>query len=175
MSGEDETKRLLRIRDDLEGRIGRLQAEIGDLRRAVAEIDKVIAERGFRQPTPEAVKERGAISIKAKDGTLLGSMQVDEGEITFTPRDDLAFNVSIPPFQSFLIDRVLANMRATDEGRAARGEIPIEDALSYEVSTDGERLLGVVVHNYGGERRLREIQSSLRWAFDKMYEKLRQS
>ncbi len=28
------------------------------------------------------------------------------------------------------------------------------------------------MRNYGGERRLREIRSSLRWAFDKMYEKI---
>jgi hypothetical protein len=30
------------------------------------------------------------------------------------------------------------------------------------------------VRNYGGERRLREINSSLRWTFDKMYDKIRQ-
>ena len=32
----------------------------------------------------------------------------------------------------------------------------------------------ITVTNYGGERRLREINSSLRWSFDKMYDKLRQ-
>ncbi|RLI09508.1 hypothetical protein DRO42_04080 [Candidatus Bathyarchaeota archaeon] len=175
MSDEEETRRLLRIREDLKRRMGRLQAEVEDLRRAVAEIDKLIARRGFRQPVPEPPEERGAISVKAKDGTVLGTMQADEREIIFTPRDDLAFTVSIPPFQAFLIDRVLANMRSTDEERASRGEIPPEDVLSYEVSTDGDRLLRLVVRNYGGERRLREIRSSLRWTFDKMYEKLTQS
>jgi hypothetical protein len=47
--------------------------------------------------------------------------------------------------------------------------------LSFEVATDGERIIGITIRNYGGERRLREIQSSLRWAFDKMYEKLTQT
>lgn len=176
---EEETRRLLRIREDLERRIGRLQAEMGDLRRAVAEIDKLIVGRGFRQPTPEADEkggeEGGAISVKAKDGTVLGSIDVGEREIVFIPRGDLAFAVSIPPFQSFLLDRVLANMRSSDESRAAGGEMPPEEVLSYEVSTDSERILRLAVCNYGGERRLREIRSSLRWTFDKMYEKLRQS
>lgn len=177
---EEETRRLLRIRDDLERRMGRLQAEVGDLRRAVAEIDKLIARRGFRQPTPEIGEktmedEGGVISVKAKDGTVLGSIQVDEREIVFVPRGDLEFMASIPPFQSFLIDRVLANMRSSDENRVTGGEIPVEDVLSYEVSTDGERLLRLAVHNFGSERRMREIRSSLRWTFDKMYEKLRQS
>lgn len=179
MSDEEETRRLLSIRDGLEGRIAGLQAEIETLRKAVAEIDKLIVKRGFRQPTPETVEreeeEAGPISIKAKDGTLLGSLKVDEREIIFEPGEDIIFNISTPPFQSFLIDRVLANMRSTDEGRAAGGEIPYEDVLLYEVSTEGERLLRLIVRNYGGERRLREIRSSLRWTFDKMYEKLDRS
>ena len=179
MSDEEETRRLLSIRDGLDKRIGRLQSEIEYLRKAVAEIDKLIVRRGFRQPTPETAegeREEGAvISVKAKDGALLGSMKVDEREIIFSTGGDLIFAASTPPFQSFLMDRVLANMRSSDEGRAARGEIPSEDVLSYEVSTEGERLVSLVIRNYGGERRLREIQSSLRWAFDKMYENLRQS
>jgi len=176
---EDETRRLLRIRDDLERRMVRLQAEIGDLRRAVAEIDKLVVRRGFRQPTAKMDEERGeeggSISVKAKDGTVLGVLEVDEREIVFIPRDDIVFTASIPPFQSFFIDRVLANMRSSDENRAAMGEVSPEDVLAYEVSNEGERLLSLVVRNYGGERRLREIRSGLRWTFDKMYEKLRQS
>jgi len=66
-------------------------------------------------------------------------------------------------------------MRSSDENRAAMGEVSPEDVLAYEVSNEGERLLSLVVRNYGGERRLREIRSGLRWTFDKMYEKLRQS
>ncbi|MCW3992419.1 MAG: hypothetical protein NWE79_06900 [Candidatus Bathyarchaeota archaeon] len=173
MSDEEETRRLLSIRDGLEKRMGGLQAEIEYLRRAVAEMDKLIVRRGFRQPTPEAGEmeegEGGPVSVKVKDGTLLGSMKVDGREIIFVPGGDLAFTTSTPPFQSFLIERVLDNMRSSDEGRMAAGEIPYDDVLSYEVSTDGERLRSLVVRNYGGERRLREIRSSIRWTFDKMY------
>jgi hypothetical protein len=64
-------------------------------------------------------------------------------------------------------------MRSTDEDRATRGEIDSKDILSYDVQAEGETIRSLVVHNYGGERRLREIQSSLRWSFDKMYDKLR--
>ncbi len=174
---EEETRMLLRIRDDLERRIGRLQVEIVDLRSAVAEIDKLIVRHGFRQPTvsieEEREKEEGTISVKAKDGTVLGTFKIDEGEIIFVPQDDIPFTTSTPPFQSFLIDRVLNNMRSTDENRATLGEISAEDVLDYEVSADGDRLLRLVVRNHGGERRLREIRSSLRWTFDKMYETLK--
>jgi hypothetical protein len=65
-------------------------------------------------------------------------------------------------------------MKTTDEERVARGESSPDDALNYKVVLEGERIMRISIRNYGGERRLREIHSSLRWAFDKMYDKLRQ-
>jgi len=156
-----------------------LQLEIRDIERAIAEIDRVIVKRGFQQSAPEAAEdssssEEDSVSIKAKDGTVLGTTQIGEREIVVVPSEGLSFPVSTPPFQSFLVDRVLGNMRSSDETRASNGEIPPDEVLSFEVSTDGELIRKVVVRNYGGERRLREIRSSLRWTFDKMYDKMRQ-
>jgi hypothetical protein len=183
VSGEDETRKLLKFREDLDNRIRRLEGEIGDLQKAIAEIDKTIVRQGFRKPVPPKDEERpvvedegdGRISVKSKNGTTLGHLQVEDEMIVFNPVNSLVFTVSIPPFQSFFLERVLGNMKATDEGKAAGGEVPPGEVLSFEVATDDERITSITIRNYGGERRLREIQSSLRWAFDKMYEKLDQA
>jgi hypothetical protein len=187
LSTEDETRKLLKIREDLVSRIGRLQEEIEDLRRATAEIDGLIVRQGFRQPVPtqtsrvtESEDEASGVeedihSVKSKSGMTLGTLQINNEEIAFEPVSGLVFIKSIPPFQSFLVERVFDNMRSTDEERATQGEIQPEEVLSYSVEADQERIKRIVVRNYGGERRLREIQSSLRWTFDKMYDKLRQS
>jgi hypothetical protein len=176
---EEETRRLLKMRDDLVARIARLQGEMGDLRKALTAIDRLIARQGFRQPTQEMIEDeeewRSITSVKSKDGTVLGSLQIEENEIRFVPREDLDFSTSIPPFQSFLIERVFENMRSSDEARTADGEIAPEQVLSYDVITEGDKIMSLNVTNHGGERRLREIRSSLRWTFDKMFEKLLQT
>ena len=187
MSTEDETRKLLKIREGLVSRIGRLQEEMEDLRRATAEIDGLIVRQGFRQPVPtqtrkvterkddaSSVEEEDIHSVKSKSGMTLGTLQVNTEEIVFEPVSGLLFSTYIPPFQSFLVERVFDNMRSTDEERATQGEIPPEEVLSYNVEADQGRIKKIMVRNYGGERRLREIQSSLRWTFDKMYDKLRQ-
>jgi hypothetical protein len=183
VSGEDETRKLLKIREDIDRRIGRLIVEIEDLQKAIAEIDKTIVRQGFRQPLPAKMEAKpvieedgeGGTSIKSKGGITLGYMEAEEDVIVFKPVPNIGFTVSIPPFQSFFLERVLGNMKATDEAKAAGGEALPGEALSFEVTTEGERIMGITIRNYGGERRLREIQSSLRWAFDKMYEKLAQT
>jgi hypothetical protein len=194
MSSESDIRRLLKMRADLEDRVEKLQTEIADLNTAMAEIDKMIVTQGFRQPssafkamkpaetnpdeyqpqetkTPEPITDGS--SIQSKDGTILGKVQLTDDTIIFTPRDGLNFTISTPPFQSFLLDRVLANMKTTDEARATNGEITPEQVLSFNVATDGETIKVLIIHHYGGERRLREIQSSLRWSLDKMYDKMR--
>ncbi|MBN2334885.1 hypothetical protein JXL21_04955 [Candidatus Bathyarchaeota archaeon] len=200
MSGEKDTKKLLEFRESMEQRIGELETELGDLRAAIAVIDKNIVSGGFRTPTPpkpapakpqqpaqaapqpaqEAPAEpepddvEDGMSITSKDGTVLGRMRVEGKSLTFTPQPEYGFTTDMPPFQSFLIERVLGNMNANDQERAANGEIELGEVLEYEVEEDGGKLLGIEVRNYGGERRLREINSSLRWTLDKMYDKLRQ-
>ena len=191
MSSEQETKKLLQFRESMEQRIQELEQEMSNLQTAMAEIDKLIVNTGFRTFTTadKLVKDEPEIpsepvqtedmdedqqSITSKDGTLLGVMQVENHSIIFTPAEPFDFTLDIPPFESFLIERVLDNMRKTDQERSANGELDPGEILEYEVNNEEGKIVSLIIHNYGGERRLREINSSIRWTFDKMYDKLTQ-
>lgn len=198
---ESDIRKLLKMRVDLEDRMEKLKIEIDDLKMAISELDKAIVMQGFRQPGQDSTSSFQAMkmpaekqskkptiepletvsaeqvnegsSIQGKDGTILGRIQLTDATIIFTPRESLNFTISTPPFQSFLLDRVLTNMKTTDETRAANGEIAPEQILSFSIEADGEIIRGLTIRNFGSERRLREIQSSLRWSLDKMYDKIR--
>jgi hypothetical protein len=188
LSKEQETKRLLQFKETMEQRMTELEAEAADLRAAMAAIDKMIVTEGFRKPTvpkadpqpaprtetpqPESFEE--GMSVTSKDGAVLGRMRVEGKDLVFEPQPEYEFKTDIPPFQSFLVERVLANMSSTDRERAANGEIDQSEILEYEVVEEDGVVRMLQVRNYGGERRLREINSSLRWTFDKMYDKIRQ-
>ena len=192
MSNEQDTKKLLQFRESMEQRIQELEQEMSDLQTAMAEIDKLIVNTGFRTFTtadnlvkkdepiqPEPIDEEGdedadQLSITSKDGTVLGAMEIENHSIIFTPVESFDFTLDIPPFESFLIERVLDNMRKTDQERSTNGELDPSEILEYEVNNEEGKIVSLTIHNYGGERRLREINSSIRWTFDKMYDKLTQ-
>ena len=192
MSNEKDTKKLLKFRESMESRIQEIQIEMQDLQKAIEELDKLIVNTGFRTFTTadtlpreektEAVTEvidqiepgEDQISITSKDGTVLGTMNVQDHTIIFTPSASFEFKLEIPPLQSFLIERVLDNMRKTDQERSTNGELDPGEILEFEVQEQDGKLTQLLIHNYGGERRLREINSSLRWTFDKMYDKISQ-
>ena len=180
MSSEEETRKLLQFRQDLEKRLSILEAEKEDIRIASTVIDSQIVRQGFRKPSipakivkePQSTPAEDQSSIKSKNGVTLGTIKAKDDIVEFTPTPGLTFTVSIPPFQSFMIDRVLENMKKTDEEKASTGEKPASEVLSYNVDVEGGRIIKITVNHYGGERRLREIRSSMRWVFDKMYDKL---
>jgi hypothetical protein len=184
MSNEEETRKLLQIRDGLERRLEKLKGEIDSIRIAIEKIDTSIVRQGFKKPLietpiqqPEIIQDteegEGAFgsTIRAKDGTILGVFIVEDESITFNPREDLQFDINTPPLQSFLVERVLRNMKKRDEEGAANGIIEPEKILNYQIDVEEDRLKSIKIDNYGGDNRQREIRSSIRWTFDKMYEK----
>ena len=203
MVDENETKKLLGFKASLETRLREIEQEMSDIRTALEEINGLLVTTGFRtfstpttftpipvpkqEPeTPEPEDETPTtvppspppgddeMSVTGKDGTLLGTIIVEEMELVFTPSEVFQFTTDIPPFQSFLLERVLDNMRRTDQERASDGELEPQEILEYTVETDGNRITKLSITNYGGERRLRELNSSLRWTLDKMYDNLRE-
>jgi hypothetical protein len=203
MADENETKKLLGFKASLETRLRDIDQEMTDIRTALEEINGLLVTTGFRtfstpttstpihvlSPDPENPEPDGettlttplspppsdeAMSITGKDGTQLGTVIVEENTLVFTPSEVFQFTTDIPPFQSFLLERVLDNMRRTDHERASNGELEPQDILEYTVETDGDRISKLSITNFGGERRLRELNSSLRWTLDKMYDKLRE-
>jgi hypothetical protein len=187
VSNEEEIKKILNYKQSLENRIVELKLEIQDLSKALELLDKQIVSQGFKTPVPPSISEPSkieseikppeketeeSISITAKNGTVLGRMYIEGKDLSFKPIPDFKFTSELPPFKSFLIDRVLSNMKTTDEQKSKDGELDPSEILSYEIIAEEKEIKEILVKNYGGERRLREINSSLRWTFDKMFEKI---
>jgi hypothetical protein len=192
MSNEEETKKLLQFRDSMKIRKLELEQELKKLDIAIEEIERTLVNTGFRTFTskisngqikkstkfnetsqqPQSGETKDQLSITSKDGTKLGNIMFEEYAIIFTPIKSFNFTIDVPPFKSFLIERVLDNMRRTDQERVTNGELDSSEILDYKVQDQDGRIISLTITNYGGDRRLREINSSLRWTLDKMYDKL---
>jgi hypothetical protein len=142
-------------------------------------IDEELAEKSFKRlempkPTPTIkVKEpKTMITLKASSGTPLVNMATDKSSISITPAEGMVFNINTPPLQAFLIKKILDPMQTLDREAVTSGEIESEEAFSYSLILRDNDLKELIVKNYGDEKRLKELQTSIRWTFEKMYEKM---
>lgn len=185
MSEKAEVEELLKLRKRLEKKLEKLKSEAEGLKRLLSLIDREIAEKSFKPASlveleaakPETVFQAPVrppsqtITLKASDGTLLATMYVAEDEIRVVPSESLTFNVNTPPFQQFLVSKVLAGMEAKDREAASTGQLPPDQILTYRISREGDLIKEIIIRNYREERRAATLRNALRWTLEKMYEK----
>lgn len=178
----EEVKKLLEAKAKIEKRIKELEEELGYLRPALSLIDAKIAEESFKRaevliappeaPVAPAPVYKQTVPIRSKTGMLLATMNVGDNVVKIVPEESISFNVNTPPFKAFFIDRVLQGMVVRDEEEVKMGRMAPDKAFSYKVNQEGDILKEILISNFNDPRRLREIQTSLRWTLERMYEKM---
>ena len=188
MSEEEEKekiKKIAELRALLQRRVGDMETELDGLRVLLDFIDDTLLDKGFKRAEiartvsalPKAVtatqsaKAERIVSLKTVTGDLLANLYVKENSMRVVLAEDKSFDVNIPPFTSFLVERVLAKMQEKDREAASKGELTPDKTLSYNINQDGELIREITIINIRPERS-RELKSALRWTLEKMYEKM---
>jgi len=185
---EEEIKKIAELREILEERIKNLETELNGMRALLDFVNNLLIERSFKKageiakpkplkpaeavPPPIAKKIRRTIPLKTASGELLANMYVEESQISIVPASDKQFNVNIPPFTAFLVERIFAKMRDKDQDLVQQGRLMPNEVFSYEIEKEGDILREIRIRNVDPQRE-REIRSATRWTLEKMYDKMR--
>ena len=192
----EEVKRLLAFKKKLEKRVEKLESELKELKSILEAVNSVLLAKGFKRaeiakvPTvpAETVPAKGEIvqpppqvqmpefkeiiPLKTAAGETLARLYVGEDFLKIVLAEDKSFNVNTPPFNQFLVERVLAKMQQKDGELAKAGKLKPEEIFSYNIVREGDIVREIHVKNFDAER-LKEIKSSVKWTLEKMYEKMK--
>lgn len=192
----EKMKRLIEFKGRLTERIEKLETELKELQATLDTVNSILLEKGFkradtiREPCAiqtaspekeytvepeETVVEPTASSenvaqLKTASGELLAVLYATENSLRALPATDKNFDVNTPPFNQFLIERVLMKMQERDNELVRAGQLPPDSSLSYSIVREGDLIREICVRNVDSER-LRDLKSSIRWTLEKMYEK----
>ena len=108
---------------------------------------------------------------RSKDGLLIASAFVSPEKLVVVPSSDVRISQTIPPFQTFFVNRILKGYESKDQELVASGKLAQSEALSYTVDEEEGIISKVTVKNYRDKSRLNEILSTVNWAFTRMLEK----
>jgi hypothetical protein len=123
-------------------------------------------------PATPAQEQESVIPLKTMADEPLALMYFDKQTIHVMPDESKKFSVNTPPFQNFLVEKVFAKMQEKDKELARLGQITPERMFGYTVAREGDQIREIIIKNVD-EERLKELKSSIRWTFEKMYEKMR--
>ena len=182
--GEDDVSKLMELRSYLETQLKKVEEEAERLLVLSKIVEEVIVSKSFRvaetlQPTSQeketplpTSEPEESVPLKTAKGVPLAAMIVSPPNVRIVPVENLKFSVHTPPFQTFFVSRILEPMQVKDDEAVRNGEFLPENALSYEIVAEEDIIKEVIIKNYGGETRLREVKSACRWTLEKMYERI---
>ena len=188
---EDEVKNAAETKHWVESRIIELEEEIERLKSIKEMMGTVLRQASFqpaknvsktRKQEVIAVTKNESVTASAefkdikpmkrlKDDLLLANMYVSESAVAIIPVSDITFNVSTPPFSSFLLNRIFEGMKFKDQEKVSAGEMNENKAFSYDVEKDGESIKKIIIKNYRDQSRITEIFNTSAWTFTRMLEK----
>lgn len=180
-----KTKKLAELKTILERKIADAELELESLKILLDLVNKTLLQKGFKRAEiaelksvempalPSVVEYETVIPLKSVTGELLANLHMSQDSMRVVVSEEKTFNVNTPPFQQFLIERVLNKMQEKDRDAVSKGEITPGKTFSYELILDGETIQEIVIENVTSAR-LRELKSSIHWTFEKMYEKMKE-
>jgi len=184
---EEVIRKLSELRSHLDKKVQETEEELERLRVLMRIVDETVASRSFKRaeipprrvqpaeakaaPSRQIPPPREGIPIKTSSGVLLAELYVEDNIARVVPAEGIRLEVSTQPFQAFLLSKVMDPMQDRDREMVTSDTLSSDKAFSYEVVTEGSAIKEIVIRNFRDEKRLREIQNSVRWTLDKMYEK----
>ena len=112
------------------------------------------------------------IPLKTMNDEPLALMYFDKQHIHVLPDESKHFNVNTAPFGNFLVEKVFSKMQEKDKEFVRLGQLNSAEMFSYSVVREGDLIREIIIKNVD-EERLKELKSSIRWTFEKMYEKMK--
>ncbi|MBT8171505.1 hypothetical protein KJN74_01360 [Candidatus Bathyarchaeota archaeon] len=189
MSEKENIMKIANLRVFLEKRIQDMEKELDGLKTLLEVIDKNLLKESFKRPkiskpietrkkqtipqkAPIITQKRG-IPLKTVTGDLLAQIVTEKDFTKIILAEDKDFDINIPPFTSFFVERVLAKMQEKDKVDVNNGKIDPESIISFEIKQDKNIIREISLKNLRPER-IRELKSSIRWTLEKMYDRMKQ-
>lgn len=196
---QEKMKSLIAFKKRMEEQLEKLCTETKEVQAALETVNGILLEKGFKRgdikeaPEPPVPKEvvlpkqepetpkpsaqhmpepESVIPLKTMADEPLALIFFDKQAMHVLPDESKNFSVNTPPFTNFLVEKVLAKMQEKDTELVKSKQLTSEKMFSYNIVREGDLIREIIIRNVD-EERLKELKSSIRWTFEKMYEKMK--
>ncbi len=176
MAAQDgEVKKAAVLKLWLERRIAELDEEMERLRETLGYVDATLRATTFK-PAIEMMEEaKEAPELREikrdKGGQVVATAAVTPDSVSIEPKEGIKLKSNTPPFKSFLLSKILQEMKSKDEGLVSAGKLAKGMELRFDVEESNGTIGRIMIENYREKARLNELLNTIAWTFSRMLEK----
>jgi len=184
---EEQIEKMLELKESIIDKMEKHQEELDFLQKNLDILDVVLKDSSFTKasslprkdmPEDDIVKRQNenekkpeSIPIKKnKDGEIIANAFVTSEQISIILNEGIGLTDEIPPLRSFFIERIIGEMKKTDNMDVKDGKIDGDSVIDCIINKNGPSIREVIIKNYRQKERLDEIINTATWSLTRMLE-----
>ena len=108
--------------------------------------------------------------IDSKDGVVIANAFVTPDQVSIVLEDGIGLTPEIPPLKTFFIERIIGEMKKSDNAAVKDGKINQESVIDCIINKNGSAIREIIIKNYRQKERVDEIINTATWSLTRMVE-----
>ena len=183
---DEQIRKMLELKETIIEKMSKYQDEIDFLQKNLDVLDVVLKGSSFTKASALAkniTKEEPDILdthedplevkkqiIDSKDGGVIANAFVTPDQVSIVLEDGIGLTPEIPPLKTFFIERIIGEMKKSDDVAVKDGKINKESVIDCVINKNGSAIREIIIKNYRQKERVDEIINTATWSLARMVE-----
>ena len=183
---DEQIRKMLELKETIIEKMSKYQDEIDFLQKNLDVLDVVLKGSSFTKASALAkniTKEEPDILdthedplevkkqiIDSKDGGVIANAFVTPEQVSIILEDGIGLTPEIPPLKTFFIERIIGEMKKSDDVAVKDGKINKESVIDCIINKNGSAIREIIIKNYRQKERIDEIINTATWSLTRMVE-----
>ena len=184
---DEQIRKMLELKETIVEKMSKCQDEIDFLQKNLDVLDVVLKGSSFTKASalaknitkeeepdildthedPLEVKKQ---IIDSKDGEVIANAFVTPDQVSIVLEDGIGLTAEIPPLKTFFIERIIGEMKKSDDVAVKDGKINQESVIDCIINKNGSAIREIIIKNYRQKERIDEIINTATWSLTRMVE-----
>ena len=185
---DEQIRKMLELKETIIEKMSKCQDEIDFLQKNLDVLDVILKGSSFtkasalaknitKQEEPDILDTHGEDSLEikkqiidSKDGEVIANAIVTPEQVSIVLEDGMVLTPEIPPLKSFFIERIIGEMKKSDNAAVKDGKINQESVIDCIINKNGSAIREIIIKNYRQKERIDEIINTATWSLTRMVE-----
>jgi len=184
---DEQIRKMLELKETIIEKMSKCQDEIDFLQKNLDVLDVVLKGSSFtkasalaknitKQEEPDILDtHEDQLEIKkqiidSKDGVVIANAFVTPDQVSIVLEDGIGLTPEIPPLKTFFIERIIGEMKKSDNAAVKNGKINQESVIDCIINKNGSAIREIIIKNYRQKERVDEIINTATWSLARMVE-----
>ena len=181
---DEQIQKMLELKESIIDKMEKHHEELDFLQKNLEVLDVVLKGSSFTKasslPRKEISKQEintkkeektESIPIKKnKDGEVIANAFVTPDQVSIILEEGIGLTPEIPPLKTFFIERIIGEMKKSDDVAVKDGKINQESVIDCIINKNGSAIREIIIKNYRQKERIDEIINTATWSLTRMVE-----